>query len=123
MKKLLFGLLFSLIAYATGSVSIEPRYDFYSKDPFYIVALSVWEPITKTVAYNGWFGIGDDFEKNGPNQRLFQNWWVAKNQLDVKVKSLTVSPGVRVQYNDSADDSAVPTWLEEAFIRVSYKLW
>ena len=124
MKKLLLALAFSSQAFATGSVSVEPRYDFYSKDSFYILSLSVWEPISKKVTYNGWLGIGDDLDKETHiNDRLFQNWVVAKNQLDVKVKKLTVSPGFRIQYNDNADETEVPKWLDEAFLKISYQLW
>lgn len=124
MKKLLLALFFSTQAFATGSVSIEPRYDFYSKDSFYVLSLSVWEPISKKVAYNGWLGVGDDLDKETHiNDRIFQNWIVAKNQLDIKAGKVTLSPGFRVQYNDNVDTEVVPQWLDEAFLKISYKLW
>jgi len=123
--KYLIALLFSMNAYASGKISLEPRYDSVDGKMSGIIGFSVWERLSPKVSYDGWAGYGTDGTPYGyQDSSLFHNWVVVKNQLNVDLsETIQASPGVRMQYNPTASDMEIPRYLEEYYVRFTYVLW
>lgn len=117
--------LFSVNAYASGKISVEPRYDSVDGKMSGIVGFSIWEKVLPVMSYDGWVGYGTDGTPYGyRDESLFHNWIVVKNQVNVELSdSIMASPGVRMQYNPTASDMEVPRYLEEYYVRFTYTLW
>jgi hypothetical protein len=114
---LLIGLTASIAA-AGGKLTLQNN--LYNNGTTYrpTVGFSVYQPLLKGLAFNGWTGYGVmPLEETDDTK-----WFVAKAQLDFelagKLKNLTVSPGITYKniVNENFDDKI-------GFLRLDYKLW
>lgn len=104
----------SASCYASGKLSVQGNFYDDGQQVRPMVGLSVYEKISKRLAFNGWAGYGNQFLET----RNDVDWLVAKAQLDMNMKRLTVSPGV--QYKVLLDDNfrdVIP------YLRADFQLW
>ena len=102
-------------AFASGKLSLQNNFPDGGSKYRPTFGLSVYEPITKSIAANFWTGYGEQFLE----ERDDVNWWVSKAQVDFNWKALTVSPGVQYKVLVSEGNEKVAV----GFVRLDYKLW
>ncbi len=112
--------LFTNLAFASGSLSVEPSYDWQRERVHYALGLGIYEPLFKGAAYNSWTGFGNDFK----SESNFHSWYVTKHSVDVNVTdALVISPGVKVNLLDDQETDYKKRLYGEALVKISYKLW
>jgi len=111
----------SSLAFAAGSLSVEPSYDPARNRFHYSLGLGVHQPITKDIAYTSWSGFGNDILTEESN---YHSWYVSKHSVEIKVlEDLTVSPGVKVNYLDDQETGYKKRLYAEVLTKIVYKLW
>lgn len=116
----LLFITFSLSAFASGVLSLEPSYDPQRDRTHFAFGLGVWQKITPKIAYNSWTGFGDSYDGGSK----YHSWYVSKHQADFDVtKALTFSPGVRLNYLDDQENGFDKRLFGEVFAKIQYKLW
>lgn len=122
MKALYFLFItFSLNAFASGTLMVEPGYDWERGRTHYSVGLGVYETLTKSIAYSSWSGMGNSVldEKDS-----YHSWAVSKHSIDIKaLEKLTVSPGVKLNYLDDRELGDKKRLYGEVILKIAYKLW
>ena len=120
--KLLMSILlsFALVspAFASGKLTVEPRYSVKANDWTPMIGFGVYEPVMgKSVFLNSWLGTGYSVEKNKPKEQ----WYNLKNSLEVRpFNRLTLGAGVGVEYTP---DSKGQHWDSTLFVKVALQLW
>jgi hypothetical protein len=103
--------------FASGKLSLQNNfYNDSERDIVYrpAIGLTVYEKIMNTVASNSWVGYGAQYLETQSDV----NWFVAKSQIDVYHRSLTVSPGVLYKWLPDTETQDIITYL-----KIDYKLW
>lgn len=112
---------FSLQAFASGSLSLEPSYDPARARFHYSLGLGVYQTITPMLAYSSWTGLGNDLFSEEGN---YHSWYVSKHQIEIKVmEDLTISPGVKLNFLDDQETGYKKRLYGEALAKIVYKIW
>lgn len=105
-------------ALASGKLQVEPSYFFKQQEYGGQAGLSIYENIFGPVYYNQWTG-------GGMRPRLMDDsvkWFASKQDLDVVLGRVTVSPGYKVEYN-SVEAMEMTELEHSVHLRLTYKLW
>lgn len=110
----LITLLLSAACYASGKLSVQGNWYDDGKEVRPMVGFNVYEKLAKRLAVNSWVGYGNQFLETHQDV----NWFVAKAQLDMSMKRVTVSPGI--SYKALPDDNfhdVIP------YLKLDLQLW
>lgn len=110
---ILLSAFVSSVAFASGKLSGQANmYEDGAIRP--TIGLSIYQPILGKVAFNSFLGYGvQELEVRDDVQ-----WAIAKAQLDVRMSSWVVSPGMTYKY---LPDTGVRQAI--GFVKASYDLW
>lgn len=113
MKMILMILCFPVLAQASGKLQVMPVYNPQTKQAVPVVGLSVYEPLSKVVAYNSWTGYGESNHSFDGG-----DWVVTKHDLEFYVWRFTLGAGVGAEY-------FLPTKAFNPMVRgkIHVKLW
>lgn len=113
---ILFGaLLFSPPGNAGGKITLQNNFYEGGKKYRPMIGLGIYEPIFGgVVAFNSWTGYGNQPFDLSPDV----DWFTTKNQIDIHIKRLTLSPGF--QYSFVLPHKEERNWV---FLKLDYKLW
>lgn len=104
----------SVFAEASGKLSLQNN---VYKDGRYrpMVGFGIYEPMfAGKVAINSWTGYGNQPFELSPDV----NWFTTKNQIDVHLSKLTLSPGFQYSFVWPFEEER--SWL---YLKIDYKLW
>lgn len=124
MKKLfiiLATLTMASTAMATGKLVLQNNfYDFGKSEDIYkpMIGFAVYEKLMSNTHFNSWIGGGSTPMEESDDVR----WLVAKAQLDIQIKKVTVSPGFQYKHIFGDDDSLAKD-IQMPFFALSYNLW
>lgn len=120
MKAIIFTLLTTAasLANASGTLMLEPRYNPETKSTYIVAGLATKSKLWGPVGYSSWTGLGD--KANGID---YSNWYVTKHQLDFKIMSVTLSPGVRFGYSEKFGSFGLDKIEVEYFGKIAAPLW
>lgn len=125
MRALLLVLTMSIstTAFASGKLSVEPRYNPKNEQTTYTVGLGVYETLIRNrVALNSWTGFGDSIDDGLDAD--YSKWFVTKNSVDLFLTEMVaISPGIRIAYRPRDGEFSEDTVVQEIFGKLTIKLW
>lgn len=124
MKKFIV-LLMALVAtpaFASGSLTFQPKYTFGQSKVTPMVGLSVYERLGDSPVFtNVWAGIGSDTFSDHQ-----QTWYVVKNTFEVHVFSVItfgIGGEVGLLDRDALNKGSEKSWRGAVFGKAAVKLW
>lgn len=122
MKKLIIlSLLLTQLSYASGKFMIQGNRNSdtntYERYSIPLVGLAIYQPLKKGVlAYNAFAGTGEQDFLFADHKDV--RWWAMKNDLDIMLGRLTISPGFTFKYVEPYNQLA-----NDVHVKASLKLW
>lgn len=113
MKTLIALLLIGSSAFAGGKLSLQNNMYNDGKDYRPQIGFGIYQPVFG-MAFNSWTGYGEQ----PLEAKRDSNWFTTKNQVDLFVGRMTISPGVQYIKAMSYDDQRT-----YAYLKLDYQLW
>ena len=94
MKSVLvaIAIMFSTAAFAGGKLTLKPSYHTKSEETNYMLGLSVYQPIMKSLAYKGW--VGGELTQNKDEQ-----WTKTEQGVEAYYKRLAIGIGGSYEFD------------------------
>lgn len=117
---LLLALLVGMNAGASGKLSYTQYYYDNSKEFQPMLGLSIYQKLSKKIAYNSWTGWG---RPDLPEAKPGMSWYTSKQGMDFYVGRFTINPGFQFMYLDQDGMNQGEHWDNRVYVKVDYQLW